>query len=59
MKVNLPTIKLEGNEYNVYNDEGDFLIGFERAILGDQVAKKLAETYCGGYEQGRDDQAEV
>ncbi len=48
-------IKLEGNEYVVYNGDGndaDPLEFFDRSILGDEVAKKMANTYLKGYDAG-------
>jgi len=44
-------IKLEGNEYVVYNGD-DPLEFFDRSVLGDEVAKKMANAYLKGYNAG-------
>lgn len=58
-KIQLPTIKHETelNTFSVYDDNDDFLIGFEIDVFEKEMARKLAEAYVMGYEQGRDDQA--
>lgn len=45
-------IKLEGNSYIIFDEDGNYLSEFDRSKFGDEIAKKLAKAYYDGYLHG-------